>query len=40
MGTQILGDLGADVISVGPEGAFQRHWSGGNIWCDGQGMLN
>jgi len=40
MAIQILGDLGADVIAVEPpEGAFQRQWSGGNIWHDGQGML-
>jgi crotonobetainyl-CoA:carnitine CoA-transferase CaiB-like acyl-CoA transferase len=40
MAIQILGDLGADVIAVEPpEGAFQRHWSGGNVWHDGQGML-
>ena len=40
MGIQMLADLGADVISVeNPEGAWQRHWSSGNIWHDGQGML-
>ena len=41
MGVQALGDLGADVISIEPpEGAWQRHWSGGNIWHDGQSMLH
>jgi crotonobetainyl-CoA:carnitine CoA-transferase CaiB-like acyl-CoA transferase len=40
MGIQVLGDLGADVIAVeGPEGAWQRHWSGGDIWHDGQSAL-
>lgn len=40
MGIQILGDLGADVISIeSTDGVFQRHWSPGNIWNDGQGML-
>jgi crotonobetainyl-CoA:carnitine CoA-transferase CaiB-like acyl-CoA transferase len=40
MAIQMLGDLGADVIAIEPpEGAFQRHWSGGNVWHDGQGML-
>src|SRR5438445_12218044 len=40
MAIQTLGDLGADVIAIEPpEGAFQRHWSGGNLWHDGQGML-
>jgi crotonobetainyl-CoA:carnitine CoA-transferase CaiB-like acyl-CoA transferase len=30
MGVQALADLGADVIAVeAPEGAWQRHWSGG-----------
>ena len=34
MATQVLGDLGADVISVEPVGgAFQRHWGG----CQSQG---
>jgi len=41
MGIQALGDLGADVISVeGAQGAWQRHWSGGDIWHDGQSALH
>ena len=33
MGIQALADLGADVIAVeAPEGAWQRHWSSGDIW--------
>ena len=41
MGMQALGDLGADVISIeAPDGAWQRHWSSGDIWHDGQGMLH
>src|SRR5215475_3772161 len=41
MGIQTLGDLGADVIAVeSPEGAWQRHWSGGDIWHDGQSVLH
>jgi crotonobetainyl-CoA:carnitine CoA-transferase CaiB-like acyl-CoA transferase len=41
MGVQVLGDLGADVISVeSPEGAWQRHWSSGDIWHDGQSALH
>ncbi len=41
MGIQALGDLGADVISVeSADGAWQRHWSSGDIWSDGQGMLH
>jgi crotonobetainyl-CoA:carnitine CoA-transferase CaiB-like acyl-CoA transferase len=41
MGIQMLGDLGADVIAVEPpDGAWQRHWSGGDIWHDGQSMLH
>jgi crotonobetainyl-CoA:carnitine CoA-transferase CaiB-like acyl-CoA transferase len=40
MGIQALGDLGADVIAIEtPEGAWQRHWSSGDIWRDGQSML-
>jgi crotonobetainyl-CoA:carnitine CoA-transferase CaiB-like acyl-CoA transferase len=41
MGIQALADLGADVIAVeAPEGAWQRHWSSGDIWHDGQGMVH
>ena len=41
MGIQALGDLGADVISIeSTEGAWQRHWSSGDLWHDGQGMLH
>ena len=41
MGIQMLGDLGADVIAVeSPEGAWQRHWSSGDIWPDGQSALH
>jgi crotonobetainyl-CoA:carnitine CoA-transferase CaiB-like acyl-CoA transferase len=40
MGIQALGDLGADVIAVeNADGAWQRHWSGGDLWHDGQSML-
>jgi crotonobetainyl-CoA:carnitine CoA-transferase CaiB-like acyl-CoA transferase len=40
LGIQHLADLGADVIAVEPPaGAFQRHWSGGNVWVDGESML-
>ena len=40
MGIQMLGDLGADVIAVeNAEGAWQRHWAGGDIWHDGQSVL-
>ena len=41
MGVQALGDLGADVISIeNAEGAWQRRWSGGDIWHDGQSALH
>ena len=41
MAIQALADLGADVIAVEtPEGAWQRHWSSGDIWHDGQGMVH
>ena len=41
MGMQALGDLGADVISIeNAEGAWQRRWSGGDIWHDGQSVLH
>jgi crotonobetainyl-CoA:carnitine CoA-transferase CaiB-like acyl-CoA transferase len=40
MGIQMLGDLGADVVAVeNAEGAWQRHWAGGDIWHDGQSVL-
>ena len=40
MGIQTLGDLGADVIAVeSADGAWQRHWAGGDIWHDGQSVL-
>jgi crotonobetainyl-CoA:carnitine CoA-transferase CaiB-like acyl-CoA transferase len=40
MGIQALGDLGADVIAIEtPEGGWQRHWSSGDLWQDGQSML-
>jgi|TARA_B100000686_G_scaffold189122_1_gene195822 crotonobetainyl-CoA:carnitine CoA-transferase CaiB-like acyl-CoA transferase len=41
MGTQVLADLGADVISIEPVGgAFQRHWGGANHKVDGESMLH
>jgi len=41
MGVQALADLGADVIAIeAPEGAWQRHWSSGDFWHDGHGMLH
>jgi crotonobetainyl-CoA:carnitine CoA-transferase CaiB-like acyl-CoA transferase len=41
MGIQALGDLGADVIAIEPlEGGWQRRWSGGDLWVDGQSMLH
>jgi crotonobetainyl-CoA:carnitine CoA-transferase CaiB-like acyl-CoA transferase len=41
MAMQTLADLGADVIAVeSPEGAWQRHWAGGNVWHDGQSVLH
>jgi crotonobetainyl-CoA:carnitine CoA-transferase CaiB-like acyl-CoA transferase len=41
MGIQALGDLGADVIAVeGSDGAWQRHWAGGNVFHDGQSALH
>lgn len=40
VGVQLLGDLGADVISVEPiQGAFQRKWGGTGETVDGQTML-
>jgi crotonobetainyl-CoA:carnitine CoA-transferase CaiB-like acyl-CoA transferase len=40
MGIQALADLGADVVAVEtPEGGWQRHWSSGGLWHDGQSML-
>ena len=41
MGTQVLADLGADVICIEPVGgAFQRHWGGANRKIDGETMLH
>src|SRR4051794_19323864 len=41
MGIQALADLGADVIAIEtPEGGWQRHWSSGGLWQDGQSMLH
>src|ERR671927_1986115 len=41
MGIQALADLGADVVAIElPEGGWQRHWSSGGIWRDGQSMLH
>lgn len=34
--TQYLADMGAEVVKIEPlEGAFERHWSGGNSWVNG-----
>jgi crotonobetainyl-CoA:carnitine CoA-transferase CaiB-like acyl-CoA transferase len=39
MGAQFLADLGADVVMVEPpQGAFQRHWSAGNRYVDGDSL--
>jgi crotonobetainyl-CoA:carnitine CoA-transferase CaiB-like acyl-CoA transferase len=39
MAAQILGDMGADVIMVEPPGgAFQRHFSAGNRYVDGNSL--
>lgn len=41
VGTQILGDLGADVIAVEPKtGAFQRFFGGAGTFVDGQSALH
>lgn len=40
VGTQVLADLGADVIGIEPiDGAFQRKWGGANRRVDGETML-
>lgn len=40
LGVQFLADLGADVIAVEQlDGAFQRHWSGGESFVDGESMM-
>lgn len=40
LGVQFLGDLGADVIAVEhTKGGFQRHWSGGESFVEGESML-
>lgn len=37
--TQILGDLGADVVKIEPiKGDWMRHWSMGNIYLNGHGI--
>ena len=37
--TQILGDLGADVIKIEPvKGDWMRHWSMANTWVNGEGV--
>lgn len=41
MGIQALADLGADVIAVeGSDGAWQRHWAGGDVFHDGMSALH
>ena len=33
---QYLADMGAEVVKIEPlQGAFERHWSGGNSWVNG-----
>ncbi|KGT75600.1 hypothetical protein MA20_33265 [Bradyrhizobium japonicum] len=40
LGVQFLADLGADVVAVEQtDGAFQRHWSGGESFVEGESML-
>ena len=37
--TQILGDLGADIIKIEPlTGDWMRHWSMGNVYLNGHGI--
>jgi len=39
-GVQYLSDLGAEVIKIEPiQGAYERHWSGGNLYINGQSMF-
>src|SRR5262249_42542179 len=41
MAMQTLADLGADVIAVESiDGAWQRHWAGGDVWHDGHSVLH
>ncbi len=37
--TQILGDLGADIIKIEPiKGDWMRHWTMNNTWVNGEGV--
>lgn len=39
-GVQYLSDLGADVVKVEPiKGAYERHWSGGDLFINGESMF-
>jgi len=39
-GVQFLSDLGAEVIKVEPpRGAYERHWSGADLFLDGRSMF-
>lgn len=39
-GVQFLSDLGADVVKVEPvKGAYERHWSGGDLHINGESMF-